>query len=100
MITTEVQFHDFWDWLKDSDGYKNNFSYDGAKALFEYLEQYSEDTGDTVEFDPVAWCVEFSEYENLREVKENYNNIKTMQDLEDHTTVIEADNGHLIIADF
>lgn len=100
MITTEVQFHDFRSWLADSDGYKNNFSYDGAKALFEYLEQYSEDTGDTVEFDPIAWCCEFTEYENLKEVKDNYNNIKTMQDLEDNTTVIKADNGHLIIADF
>ncbi len=54
MITTDVQFHTFWDWLQSSNNYKNNFTYDGAKALFEYLEEYSEESEAKVEFDPIA----------------------------------------------
>lgn len=99
MITTQVQFSDFWQWLQNSDSYKNNFSYEGAKALFDYLETAS-DNGetDTMDFDPVAWCCEFSEYKDLDELKENYSNIETMQDLEYNTIVISE--SPLVIADF
>ena len=34
----------------------NNFSYDGLKALFEYLEDYEEDTGEEIELDVIALC--------------------------------------------
>ncbi len=88
-------YHD----LQKTDGYKNNFSYEGANALQEYLDELSEDTGENIEYDPIAWCVEFTEYKNLKEIKENYNDIKTLDDLRDHTTVIEFDGG-LIIQDF
>ena len=39
----------------------NNFSYTGRQALFEYLEQYEEDTGEQIEFDPIALCCEYTE---------------------------------------
>ena len=50
----------------------DNFSYDGLKALFEYLEQWGEDTGEEVELDVIALCCEFTEYENLAEFQDNY----------------------------
>lgn len=37
------------------------FSYEGAKALFEYLEQYEEDTGEELELDVIALCCEYTE---------------------------------------
>lgn len=40
----------------------NGFSYEWAKLLFEYLEQYEEDTGCEIELDPVAIRCEFNEY--------------------------------------
>ena len=38
-------------------------------------------------------------YKDLNEIKENYTNIKSMNDLHDHTQVIEFDGG-VIIAEF
>ena len=42
--------------------YKNNFSYDGKKALFKYLEEFEEDTGEKIEFDYIVLCCDYSEY--------------------------------------
>jgi len=99
MITTTVQFGDFYEWTQKSDNYNNNFTYEGAKALFNYLEEYSEEVENTLEFDPIAWCCEFSEYKNLKELQDNYQDIKTLEELQEKTTVIQFDGG-LIISEF
>ena len=39
----------------------DNFSYEGLNVLFDYLEQYEEDTGEELELDVVALCCDFSE---------------------------------------
>ena len=97
---------EFWDWLKQSDSYKNNFSLEGAIALQEYLEDISDDIGENIEFDPIAWCVEYSEYDSLAEAyKENRYDYTYVEDeareyFEDNTTLIELDNGHVIIQGF
>lgn len=80
---------------------KNSFSYEGLKALFEYLEELEEDTGEEIEFDIITLCCDFTEYENLDEVKENYNNIETLDNLRDNTQVIEIpETDRLIIQNY
>ena len=80
---------------------QHGFSYEGAKALFEYLEQYEQDCETELEFDPIAFRCSFDEYENLQEIKKNYKNIETLEDLQNHTTVIEIpDSDRLIIEAF
>ncbi len=76
---------------------KHGFSYEGSKALFDYFEQYEEDCDTEIEFDPIAFRCDFTEYENLKEVKENYQDIKNLDDLRDHTTVIEIPNTEKLI---
>lgn len=49
----------------------NNFSYDGLRVLFEFIEQYEEDTGEETEFDVVAICCEFSE-DDPSNIADNY----------------------------
>jgi uncharacterized alpha/beta hydrolase family protein len=44
---------------------KENFSYDGLRALFDYLEEYEESTRKPYELDVIALCCEYTEYENL-----------------------------------
>ena len=78
----------------------NNFSYDGLDALFDYFEQLEDDLGEQIEFDPIAICCEWSEYDNLEEIKEDYDCINTEDDLYDHTQVIPLDNGGYIIQQF
>ena len=73
------------------------FSYEGAKALFEYFEQYEQDTGEEMEFDPIGIRCDFNEYENLKEIKENYQDIETLEDLRDRTIVIEIPNSDRLI---
>jgi hypothetical protein len=58
------------------------FSYEGATALFEYFEQYEQDSEMEMEFDPVAIRCDFDEYESLEDVKQNYQDIKTLEDLQ------------------
>jgi len=86
---TEYQFTD--------EMTKHGFSYEGTKALFEYLTQFEEDCDQELEFDPIAFRCDFDEYENLKEVQENYEDIKDLDDLRDHTTVIEIPNSDGLI---
>ena len=97
----EITSSEFSDWFLNSETYKNNFSYKGLKSLYNYLVDLEEDTGRNIEFDPVAICCEYSEYENLEEIKNNYNDIETIEDLRDHTQVIEiSGSDKIIIQDF
>ena len=83
-----------------SDDY-NDISYDGAIALFEYLEELEDSTGEEIEFDSVAIRCEWAEYENLEAVLSDYDNIKTLEELQDNTTVILIeDSDRLIIQQF
>ena len=94
---------DFVDWFRGSDTYKNNFSYNGLNSLFDYFEQLEEEMENEIDFDPIAICCEFSEYENLNEIKENYSSVEinNIDDLRYHTSVIEIeDTDKLIIQDF
>ena len=84
MIDTVTE-HTFIDTMATKN---NGFSYEGSKALFNYLEQLEEDTGTQIEFDPIALRCEYTEYKNFEELQEDYQDIKTLEDLQDHTQVI------------
>jgi hypothetical protein len=81
---------------------KDQFSYEGQEALFNYLEDYEEDTGQEVEFDVIALCCEYTEYDNLKELQEAYSDeYETLEYLEDTTQVIRIpDTERFIILDF
>jgi|SRR3989304_8306684 len=91
MKISNISFSQFCD--EFSDTYKNNFTYDGKRALFDYLEQLGEDIGEEVECDIVAICCDYTQYNDLEDLKNSYPNIKTMEDLEKHTTVIPIENS-------
>ena len=48
------------------------WSYSGARALCEYLEQMEEDSGAEIEFCPVAIRCDFSEFESLEDWAKDY----------------------------
>lgn len=94
-----VNFDDFSDSF--TGGYKDNFTYEGKRALFEYLEELEESMGEEMELDPVAFACEYTEYDSLEELQDNYSNIEDMEDLRDHTQVIEIPSTErFIIQDF
>ena len=98
MIDT-VNFSQFCDAF--SENRKDTYTYEGKQALFDYLEQYEEDTGEQIELDIVAICCDYTEFEDFEELKANYNDIEDMNDLRDHTQVIEIENtDRFIIQNF
>jgi hypothetical protein len=94
-----INFSQFCDAFHNM-GREDQFSYQGKKALFEYLEQLSEDCDTEIELDVIALCCEYSEYEDLKEIQEDYSDIEDLRDLQDHTQVIEFNHGSLIIASY
>lgn len=76
--------------------YKNNFSYEGLDAMYDYFDEIEE-----YELDMVGICCNYSEYENLAEIQEQYADIETVDDLRELTEVIEIPNTErLIIAGY
>ena len=52
-------------------GRSDQFSYEGLEVLFDYLEEYSESTGEPVELDVVALCCDYSE-DTFEDIAANY----------------------------
>tara|TARA_R100001082_G_scaffold75514_1_gene43734 strand:+ start:243 stop:536 length:294 start_codon:yes stop_codon:yes gene_type:complete len=74
----------------------DNFSYDGLTVLYDHLIQFEEDTDQELEFDPIAYCCEFTEYKNFKEIKQNYD-VKTLEELQDKTTVLKIPNSEKLV---
>ena len=99
-IIKSLDVYDFRQAFQDY-GRGAQFSYDALTALFEWLEEMAEDTGTPYELDVIGLCCEFTEYSDLAEIQANYSStdIDSIEDLRDHTSVIEFDGG-IIIQDF
>lgn len=72
-----------------------NWSYDGAHALAEYLEELAEDMD--IELDIVAIRCEFNEYSNLEELKNCYHDTPIHEILE---YVVARGDGFVIAREF
>jgi hypothetical protein len=68
-MKTTVYLNEFRDYFNQIR--PNNFSYEGLGILFEYLEQYEEDTGEELELDVIAICCDFSE-EDFTDIAKSY----------------------------
>ena len=80
----------------------SNFDYDGQKALYEYLENLSDDMGEPVELDVIALCCDWRQM-TLDEIKEQYNipeHADVLDWLNDMTIVIRVDDDSYLIQIF
>lgn len=103
-----------------SMGRENQFSREALEALFNYLEEYEQDTGEDLELDVTDLCCNFTEYKTAVEAvadyygftseleAEDYEDAESYEDareeeslewLKDRTEVISFDSG-LIIQNF
>lgn len=89
-------------------GRENYFSYEGFNALYDYLDEYSNEVEEDFKVDVIALCCDFTEYLNWNKLYNKYsysynNESKTFEELEecneldnfkewvqDRTTVIEV----------
>jgi len=75
------------DFIKLSSEYfpsRKNFSYNGKQALFRYLTELEEETGQEIEFDFIAFCCEFEEYDNYEDLVMYYD-VLNLEHLEEST---------------
>lgn len=100
-MKTTINEYQFEQAFRDA-GRGDNFSYDGLRALFEYLQAYEDDAGEEIELDVIALCCEFTEYEDLAEFQEVYGaEYEDIDDIEYETIVIPiAGTDGFIIQDF
>ena len=92
--------------LKDDDN--ADWSWSGATALIEYLEDLEDSLDKPIQFDRVAIRCEFSEYESVLQAAEQYGfdadegdeideiEAAALKYLEDRTTVIQFEGGVII----
>ena len=102
-----VDEYRFRDRFLQSSNYKNNFSYEGLTALFEYFEELEDDCDEEIEFDMIAICCEYTEYDRLEDFAHDYSDNRhtwlkvTMDRIREETEVIEIpDTERFIIREF
>ena len=98
-----IDFYDFRNAFATFDRL-DNFSPEGLRAVFDYLETYEDETGEQIELDVIALCCEFTEYESIQDAAENCGYDGDMGDkramleyIEEGHFLIELDNGGVII---
>lgn len=116
-MKTTLTFSDFKN--KMTEIRPDDFTYPALLALFAYFEDVEQDTGTEIEFDAIAICCEYTEYDSPKEVIENYAQFERFTDslnddgafdsdedlqefiseIQNHTQVIPFYGG-LILADF
>lgn len=89
-MKTTVSFYDFQRAFTDC-GRKDQFSHEGLKVLFDYHEDYEEQTGEELELDVIAICCGYSE-DDPDEIISNYSiDVEGM----DEDEKLEAVRGYL-----
>ena len=102
-----INSYDFMDAFR-THGRQGQFSNDGLRALFEYLEQIEEDTGEEMELDVITLCCDFSEHATATEAATEHgweadaeadgddNEEAALEWLQDQTTVIPHKKGIIV----
>ena len=69
-MKSNVTEHMFIDGFRECNR-EDNFSYEGRKALYEYFIEMEYDEFE-IEYDPIAVCCEYTEYDDIDEFNEAY----------------------------
>ena len=77
------------------------FSYNGLKALYEYLEEYEDATGTELDLDVLAFCCEYAEYDTLKDFQADYGEeYESLEAISNETTLIIINDESFIIQQF
>ena len=97
-MKTTVSLYDFREAFRTC-GRAEQFSYEGLEVLFDYLEQYEEDTGEELELDVIALCCDFYE-DTVGAIADNYSiDLTDCEDEDEQAEVVREyleDNGALV----
>jgi len=80
---------------------QGDFTYKGKVALYKYLTNLENETGEELELDVIAICIDFSEYEDLEDYnKSNNAEFTSIKELQNSCNVIMIDNEAFIVENF
>jgi hypothetical protein len=103
-----ITLSDFIDAFR-AHGRENRFSYEAKEALFNYLEELEEDTGEQIELDVIALCCEYEEADADDIIKDYGLDASGSEDdrralaedfLSEHTTVVWHDGDTFLFQQF
>ena len=102
-MKTTVNFSDFVDGFTKLELRKDQFSYDGLKLIFDYLESLEED-GEEIEFDPIGICSDFTET-TVPEFNSDYgtkfSSIEEIEEyLDQHTFVVGKTKDSIVFVNY
>jgi len=96
-----LSFCDFEKEFIDSNCY-NDFGYEGLKALFNFLEEYEQESGEELELDVIALCCDYTKFDSAQEAYKEYNSDETVTEeeafdwLQERTFVCLYEEGIII----
>lgn len=83
-----INFNDFIDAFKAHDRY-DAYGYEALRVIYDYLEQYEEDTGEEIELDVIAICCDY-DAQHYTDVASNYRiDVEGLDDDEAKQAVID-----------
>ena len=95
-----VTAYDFHRAFEQSDSRKDQFSYQGLTAIYDYLIDYEDGTGEEIELDVIAICCEYMEYKSISEYNQDHDYCESISQIQELTTVIPIDTESFIIQQF
>lgn len=109
-IVQTLDKYSFIDAFKQSSR-KDQFSHEALDAIFDYLEEYSDSTGESVEFDMIGICCDWSEAHwseiaeyygvDLSDCSDDADRLKTIAEyLWDNTSAYELSDGNFVFVQF
>lgn len=78
-------------------GRKDQFTYEGLGALYDYLEEVYSDNELGYELDVIALCCDYTEYATLEEFNAEHDPAECIDDINERTQVIKIDDDSFII---
>lgn len=82
----------------------DNFTSEGLSCLFDFLTELEEGGGEEFELDVIAFCCDFTEFEDLEEFNGCYadaeNIYRSIDDVIEETMVIRVTDERFIIQNF
>jgi hypothetical protein len=94
---TDISIRDFQRAFIDY-GRGNQFTNEGLDGLYEYLEEFENDTGEEYELDVIALCCEYSEYNSKEEYYAQYSHSDKVDC--DENIISELYSGGIIVREW
>ena len=79
----------------------DNFSNEGLNALFDWIEEFKQDSFEPYVLDIIELCCDFTEYDSIQQFNEDYGKeFKNFEELEEENLIIKIDDNRFIAQNF